>query len=270
MDGWYNICYLYSMITYIYILQDPDTMDVRYVGKTTNLKKRLYQHTNKNIQKLSRRRHLSNWILKLLNANKKPVMTTIDQTEEDWISLEQYWIEQFKTWGCRLTNLTVGGEGVVGYVHRKETIEKLSKMITCISPEGVEYSGNCKDISSIIGVSHSAIYNALYKSITGKVKGWHSFKMLNPNERYLSNLNIIKQNKPKISELCKQVSASNCKRLFSKPIIQYDIQMNIVAEYESLSEASRQTKINAQNISAVCLGKNKSAGGYKWAYKQIN
>ena len=37
---------------------------------------------------------------------------------------------------------------------------------------------------------------------------------------------------------------------------------------ETLEEAARQTKINAQNISSVCLGKNKSAGGYIWKYKQ--
>lgn len=258
------------MITYIYILQDPDTMDVRYVGKTTNPKKRLYQHTNKRVQEYSRRRHLCNWLLKLLNANKKPVMTVIDQTEYNWKELEIYWIEQFNNWGYDLVNLTTGGDGVDGYIHTKETIEKLSKMITCISPDGVEHSGNCKEIASIIGVSSSAIYNVLYKSITGKVKGWHTFKMCNPNEKFLANLDIIKQEKPKISELCKQVSASNCKRLFSKPIIQYDKSMNILAEYASLSEASRQTSINAQNISAVCLGKNKSAGGYKWAYKETN
>jgi len=258
------------MKTYIYILQDPDTLSVRYVGKTTNFKKRFYQHTNKKIQEYSRKRYLSNWLLKLINNNKKPIMTIIDETEDDWKTLEIYWISQFKSWGFNLVNLTIGGDGIEGYTHTKETIKKLSKMITCISPDGIEYSGNCKEIASIIGVTNSAIYNVLYKSITGKVKGWHSFKMLNQNEEYLSNLDIIKQNKPKISALCKQVSASNCKRLFSKPIIQYDIQMNIVAEYESLSEASRQTKINAQNISAVCLGKNKSAGGYKWTYKEIN
>ena len=257
------------MITYIYILQDPNNMDVRYVGKTTNPKKRFYQHTNKKVQERSRRRYLSNWILKLLNRDKKPIMTVIDCTSKDWKELEMYWIEQFKNWGFKLVNLTTGGEGTPGYTHTKETIDKLSKIISCVSPEGLEYSGNCKEIAKIIGVSSSAIYNVLYHSITGKVKGWSNFKMLIPNNKYLDNLEVIKQNKPKISELCKQVSSANCKRLFSKPIIQYDKCMNLVAEYESLSEASRQTSINAQNISSVCLGKNKSAGGYLWQYEEL-
>jgi hypothetical protein len=257
------------MKTYIYILQDPNTEEVKYVGKTTNIKKRFYQHTNKTvIQQCSRRRYLSNWLLKLLNNNQKPIITIIDEIDGEWIWLEQYWIEQFKQWGCKLTNLTTGGEGLVGYTHTKETINKLSKIISCISFDGLLHTGSCKEIAVKIGVSHSAIYNVLYKSITGKIKGYHTFKMINPNDKYLANLEIIKQNKPKISELCKKISAFNCKRLFSKPIIQYDKSMNIINEYESLSEASRQTNINLQNISTVCLGKNKSAGGYIWKYKE--
>ena len=51
----------------------------------------------------------------------------------------------------------------------------------------------------------------------------------------------------------------------------YPYKINIPkkeTKQETLEEAARQTKINAQNISSVCLGKNKSAGGYIWKYKQ--
>lgn len=257
------------MKTYIYILQDPDTLSVRYVGKTINFKKRLYQHTNKKVQGYSRKRHLSNWLLKLIKNNKKPIMTIIDETEDDWRNLEMYWISQMKSWGFHLVNLTDGGDGANGYNHTKETINKLSKIITCISPDGLTYSGNFKEIANIIGVTSASINSILYKSITGKIKGYHSFKMLTPDNKYLANLEIIKQDKPKISELCKQISAANCKRLFSKPILQCDKLMNIIAEYESLSEASRQTNIGFRNISTVCSGKNKTAGGYIWKYKEL-
>ena len=256
------------MKTYIYILEDPNTKEVRYVGKTVNIKKRFYQHTNKKIQESSRRRYLSNWLLKLLNNKQKPIMIIIDEIEGDWEWLEQYWIEQFKQWGFKLVNLTNGGDGVSGFIHKKETIIKLSEMISCISSDGFKYSGNCKEVALKIGVSHSAIYNVLYKSITGKVKGWHSFEMDKPNDKYLFNKEIIKQGKSKISDLCKQISSANCKKLFSKPIIQYDKNMNVLNEYCSLSEAARQTKITTQNISSVCLGKNKTAGGYIWKYKE--
>lgn len=52
----------------------------------------------------------------------------------------------------------------------------------------------------------------------------------------------------------------------SKPVNQYDLQWNLVAIYESLNEASRQTGVNQGNISAVCLGRYKTAGGFRWRY----
>lgn len=36
--------------------------------------------------------------------------------------------------------------------------------------------------------------------------------------------------------------------------------------FSSLSEAERQTKISHENISKVCRGKRKTAGGYHWKY----
>lgn len=41
----------------------------------------------------------------------------------------------------------------------------------------------------------------------------------------------------------------------------------IVAEFCGASEAARQIHIDVRNISAACLGKRKSAGGFQWKYK---
>lgn len=48
-------------------------------------------------------------------------------------------------------------------------------------------------------------------------------------------------------------------------IIQYDINMNFIKEFNSIKEAHNITKIN--NISACCRGIQKTAGGYIWKYK---
>lgn len=48
----------------------------------------------------------------------------------------------------------------------------------------------------------------------------------------------------------------------SKKVLQ--IETGIV--YPSVSEAYRKTKIDIANISRVCLGKIKTAGGYHWKY----
>lgn len=52
-----------------------------------------------------------------------------------------------------------------------------------------------------------------------------------------------------------------------KPVEQWSKDgTTLIARYESVREAARQTCINIANISACCLGKRKSAGGYKWRY----
>ena len=64
----------------------------------------------------------------------------------------------------------------------------------------------------------------------------------------------------------------------SRKIIQLDLNHNYVAEYSSLGEASRITKIDKKNISKVANGKArktkgqrpyivKTAGGFYWEWK---
>lgn len=48
---------------------------------------------------------------------------------------------------------------------------------------------------------------------------------------------------------------------------QFDNNMNLIKEFNSLTEASKSTGIAIQNISASCLGKTKESGGFIWRYK---
>ena len=50
------------------------------------------------------------------------------------------------------------------------------------------------------------------------------------------------------------------------PVVQLDFSGNLVAEYDSIKDAQHQTGIN--NISAVCRGERRNAGGYFWQYKR--
>jgi group I intron endonuclease len=113
------------MKTYIYILIDPETNQVRYIGKTKSLKRRYNQHISE-CSKL--KSHKNNWLLSLKNKNLKPEMVVIDETDkDDWISLEQWYIQLYRSWGYKLTNLTAGGEGVYGHSPSQETREKMSR-----------------------------------------------------------------------------------------------------------------------------------------------
>lgn len=52
-------------------------------------------------------------------------------------------------------------------------------------------------------------------------------------------------------------------------IIQYSLKGDFIKEYISGADASRKTKIGSTNINHCLTGKNKTAGGYIWKYKEV-
>lgn len=106
----------------IYVLKHPDTLEVRYVGKTVrSLSRRLGNHIA-NAKGSKHNKRLSNWILKILSDNKRPVIELIEECSyQNWQEREIYWILKFSN----LINLTEGGDGCRGFIHNKLTIEKI-------------------------------------------------------------------------------------------------------------------------------------------------
>ena len=51
-----------------------------------------------------------------------------------------------------------------------------------------------------------------------------------------------------------------------KKVHQYNIEGEFINEFESVSEASKQTRINKSCIAKVCRGERKSSGGYLWKF----
>lgn len=107
---------------YIYVLKHPDTLEIRYVGKTVRkLSRRLGNHIA-NAKGNKHNKHLSNWILSILKEGKRPIIELLETCQSDnWQEREQYWISKFPN----LINLTAGGDGCIGFIHNSETIEKI-------------------------------------------------------------------------------------------------------------------------------------------------
>lgn len=105
----------------IYALKHPDTLEIRYVGKTVrSLSRRLGNHIA-NAKGNKHNKHLSNWILKLLKDGKRPIIELIEEIPYlNWQEREKYWIKQYDN----LINLTDGGDGCLGFLHNKETRKK--------------------------------------------------------------------------------------------------------------------------------------------------
>lgn len=52
-----------------------------------------------------------------------------------------------------------------------------------------------------------------------------------------------------------------------KAVLQYDTNGNLIAEFESGFQASKQTNVNYININQCCNGKMAKAGGFIWKFK---
>ena len=54
----------------------------------------------------------------------------------------------------------------------------------------------------------------------------------------------------------------------SRKVLQFTKSGEFIKEWTSMSEASKQLKINCSNICCCCNEKRKSAGGYVWKYAE--
>ena len=103
---------------YIYKLIDPRNNEVRYIGKTTNIKRRYKQHLYD-----KRKSHKSSWVQSLRNEKLKPIIEILETCDNyNWKEREIYWIKQFDN----LTNLKEGGGSDYVRTTPDETKLKLS------------------------------------------------------------------------------------------------------------------------------------------------
>lgn len=98
------------MTVFIYGLYCPRSGDLRYVGQAINLKRRLTRH----IKDSTTDTYKGRWIATLLRDDLKPELKAIRivKPDENWRLVEQEEIANALAAGCRLTNLTKGGDGV--------------------------------------------------------------------------------------------------------------------------------------------------------------
>lgn len=62
-----------------------------------------------------------------------------------------------------------------------------------------------------------------------------------------------------------KANQSKAKAKYKKALIQYDLEGNEVARYSSVTEAAEALGLNKAQLSAVLAGRNRTAGGYRWA-----
>jgi hypothetical protein len=110
----------------IYALIDPRTGNVRYVGATTNVQRRLQEHLRR-----KEFRHCSRWVQSLLAEGSAPCVWILEVAGDGWQVAERRWIETFRELGMAECNIADGGEGTSpGSTKSPETRAKMSVAAT--------------------------------------------------------------------------------------------------------------------------------------------
>jgi hypothetical protein len=264
---------------YIYSLKDPETNEIRYIGKTTNINTRLKAHITRSRYN---KYHSARWVQSIIKKGLRPIIELVEEcNDENWIEREKYWISYYRE--CfDLTNILDGGEGgsifgrlgkpwsdkqrennrkarlgvsvnhtKEGYENRKKGVRKYydnnKKPVLQYDLDGVfikEWE-SAVDAGKGLKISYSDINRACKKeNLTAFGFQW----------RY-------KNSEIKIGKYVKPENGSN------KAVIQLTKNDEFLNEYKSITEAFNKTGIKNTNINNCLAQRSFSAGGYKWKYK---
>ena len=128
---------------FIYYLEDPNDYRKGYIGKTNNLKMRLYKHLWEKVNTPK-----SNWLQALQRDGLQPTMIVLDQFEDEHecFAWEAKYIAHYRESGYELKNYTDGGSQPIELVERWKAYQNehvnsgkhlSAKMIQQCDPNGV-------------------------------------------------------------------------------------------------------------------------------------
>ena len=112
---------------YVYALRDPDTGNVRYVGKTIDPRDRYQSYMSPSVQENENHLPVIRWVKKLREREHYPVMYLIECVAEAvWEERERHWISFYRAKGLDLLNIQAGGGGQSGFIRPQEVKDKIS------------------------------------------------------------------------------------------------------------------------------------------------
>lgn len=114
----------------IYVLCDPDTHDIVYVGSTSSIDERFKSHiynAKKLLENKSRQSsQITRWVAIILKSGKIPICKEIDRTRY-WVGREIWWVKQFENIGYILKNTRKNA-----YLHKRFTVSQIRKTLDAI------------------------------------------------------------------------------------------------------------------------------------------
>ncbi len=150
--------------THIYVLIDPRSGLVRYVGRSVSPHLRISGHIAdaKNMRDVANK---GKWLRSLLKAGKRPIVAIVDTVPESLRDEHEiWWVAAYRRQGVRLVNSCDGGGGIVGYKHSPERIAKFTASLR----------GKCKSYEHRRNISNAKLgtkWTPLQRSSILKARG---------------------------------------------------------------------------------------------------
>lgn len=147
------------------------------------------------------------------------------------------------------------------------------------SPTGRVYIGQTFNINRRFSTYRNLACDRQKKLHSSIIKhGWNSFKkeivfdgVCSKKEIDTIEETFIRKYFNNSLNISEKVSSPSYKKGLahprSKPVVQFDLSLNKINEYESASLAHKQTKINQADISKACRTSKFYAGGFYWRFK---
>lgn len=231
----------------IYVLIDPTTNEIKYVGKTINEKERYKNHLN---PKHNEKTHKRNWINKLRNNNLKPIFKVIEEVliTDDWRDREKYWISHYRLLGFNLVNHSDGGEGL-----------DFKGNQTSFKENHISWNKDKGNTEICI------VCNTEFKLSKAQVK--QGRKTCSHECGSTLKQTSTKSTQFKLGQKVWNKGGGGYKTSKRIPIVQLDLNNNLIKEWECCQDAAKEFKCLTENIRRACVGLSKTAKGFKWEYK---
>jgi hypothetical protein len=174
----------------VYGLVDPRTDEVFYVGITSRgAKTRLASHLSEaRSHKGKRASKKTNKILSIISKGYAVHCIILEENShmsyDELKEKEKKWIKHYLSINPNITNLTMGGDGALGYKHLPEARRKMSKKRKGIKPKPISQEGRKKiSESNSTRVLSSETKKKLSNSLSGKSKSLDTKKRMSDSHK---------------------------------------------------------------------------------------
>jgi group I intron endonuclease len=231
-----------------------------YIGSSTSERDGFKDRINTHIRLLNNKKHpnkhlQSSWDKYSYKSFKFEILEII-KGKDKIIEREQYYIDLYGVINPNIGyNKAPIANSQLGFKHSEESKRKMSKAAKSRSKE---ISERMKKI-----MTGKKMSDETKEKISKKIKG------IKRNYEFKNKMSIIAKNRVVSDDTKNKISKTKTGKISKKrkKVIQLDLYGNLIKIWSFAGEAESELNITRGKISAVCLNNRKTAGGFKWKYK---